>query len=103
MPSFADARALAEQTLADHLPDRWRHTQAVAREAIWLAALPDVDREPLIAAAVLHDVGYSPSSPVPGSTLSTAPGSSRRVATTGGSRPSSRTTRLPPSRHGCAR
>jgi putative nucleotidyltransferase with HDIG domain len=60
MPSFADARALAEQTLADHLPDRWRHTQAVAREAIRLAALPEVDREPLIAAAVLHDVGYSP-------------------------------------------
>ena len=60
MPSFADARALAELTLADHLPDRWLHTQAVAREAIRLAALPDVDREPLIVAAVLHDVGYSP-------------------------------------------
>ncbi len=60
MPSFADARALAELTLAEHLPDRWLHTQAVAREAIRLAALPDVDREPLLAAAVLHDVGYSP-------------------------------------------
>ncbi|MCD2194817.1 HDIG domain-containing protein [Actinomycetospora endophytica] len=60
MPSFADARALAELTLADHLPDRWLHTQAVAREAIRLAAVPDVDREPLITAAVLHDVGYSP-------------------------------------------
>ena len=60
MPSFADARALAEVTLAEHLPDRWIHTQAVAREAIRLATLPDVDREPLLIAAVLHDVGYSP-------------------------------------------
>jgi putative nucleotidyltransferase with HDIG domain len=60
VPSFADARALAELTLAEHLPDRWRHTQAVAREAVRLAALPDVDREPLIVAAVLHDIGYSP-------------------------------------------
>jgi hypothetical protein len=60
VPAFADARALAELTLADHLPDRWLHTQAVAREAIRLSALPSVDREPLIIAAVLHDVGYSP-------------------------------------------
>jgi putative nucleotidyltransferase with HDIG domain len=60
VPSFADARALAELTLAEHLPDRWRHTQAVAREAVRLSALPEVDREPLLAAAVLHDIGYSP-------------------------------------------
>jgi putative nucleotidyltransferase with HDIG domain len=60
VPSFADARALAELTLAEHLPDRWLHSQAVAREAVRLAALPEVDREPLLAAAVLHDVGYSP-------------------------------------------
>jgi hypothetical protein len=60
VPSFADARALAELTLADHLPERWLHTQAVAREALRLAALPEVDRAPLVTAAVLHDVGYSP-------------------------------------------
>ena len=60
MPSFADARALAELTLAEHLPDRWLHSQAVAREAVRLAVLPDVDREPLLLAAVLHDVGWSP-------------------------------------------
>ena len=60
MPSFADARALAELTLAEHLPDRWLHSQAVAREATRLAALPEVDREPLLVAAVLHDVGWSP-------------------------------------------
>jgi putative nucleotidyltransferase with HDIG domain len=60
VPSFADARALAELTLADHLPQRWLHTQAVAREAIRLAELPGVDRDPLVTAAVLHDIGYSP-------------------------------------------
>ncbi|HEY2192364.1 MAG TPA: HD domain-containing protein [Actinomycetospora sp.] len=60
VPSFADARALAELTLAEHLPQRWLHTQAVAREAVRLAALPDVEREPFLVAAVLHDVGYSP-------------------------------------------
>ncbi|WP_248292249.1 HD domain-containing protein [Actinomycetospora sp. TBRC 11914] len=60
VPSFAEARALAELTLAEHLPDRWRHTQAVVREAVRLSALPEVDREPLLVAAVLHDVGYSP-------------------------------------------
>ncbi|GLZ50029.1 metal-dependent phosphohydrolase, HD subdomain protein [Actinomycetospora sp. NBRC 106375] len=60
MPSFADARALAETVLADHLRDRWLHVQAVTREALQLAELPEVDREPLIQAAVLHDIGYSP-------------------------------------------
>lgn len=60
VPSFADARALAELVLAEHLPDRWLHTQAMAREARRLSGLPGIDREPLLAAAVLHDVGYSP-------------------------------------------
>jgi putative nucleotidyltransferase with HDIG domain len=60
VPTFADARALAEMTLAEHLPDRWRHVQGVAREATRLAELPGIDRDPLIQAAVLHDIGYSP-------------------------------------------
>lgn len=60
MPSFSDARALAELTLAEHLPARWLRTQAVTHEAMRLAAIPDVDREPLLLAAVLHDVGHSP-------------------------------------------
>jgi hypothetical protein len=85
MPSFADARALAELTLADHLPDRWLHTQAVAREAIRLAVLPEVDREPLIIAAVLHDVGHSPVvartgfHPLDGARFLTTRGYDRRV------------------------
>ncbi|WP_433787590.1 hypothetical protein ACQPX6_12255 [Actinomycetospora sp. CA-101289] len=33
MPS-SDARALAEMAPAEHLPDRWRHVQSVAREAV---------------------------------------------------------------------
>jgi hypothetical protein len=60
VPSFADARALGEMLLADHLPDRWLHTQAVARTATRLTDIPGVDRDPLLIAAVLHDVGYSP-------------------------------------------
>ncbi|MEJ2860108.1 HD domain-containing protein [Actinomycetospora flava] len=60
MPSFADARALAETVLAEHFPDRWRHVQSVAREALRISALPEVDRDDLIQAAVLHDIGYSP-------------------------------------------
>lgn len=86
VPSFADARALAELTLADHLPERWLHTQAVAREAIRLAALPEVGREPLITAAVLHDIGYSPVvartgfHPLDGARFLAARGYDRRVA-----------------------
>ncbi|MCD2187378.1 phosphohydrolase [Actinomycetospora soli] len=60
LPSFAASRALAETLLADHLPERWRHTQGRAREAVRLAGLPGVDREWLIHAAVLLDVGRSP-------------------------------------------
>lgn len=60
LPSFAESRALAETLLADHLPARWHRTQAVAREAVRLAGLPDVDRDPLIHAAVLLEIGRSP-------------------------------------------
>ncbi|MDD7920982.1 HD domain-containing protein [Actinomycetospora callitridis] len=60
MPSIADARSLAELTLAEHLPDRWRHVQSVSREALRIADIADVDSDRLIQAAVLHDIGYSP-------------------------------------------
>lgn len=60
MPSVSDARALAELALAEHLPDRWRHVQSVAREAIRIADIDGVDRDVLIQSAVLHDIGYSP-------------------------------------------
>ncbi|GAA4839528.1 hypothetical protein GCM10023201_31540 [Actinomycetospora corticicola] len=60
LPSFAASRALAETLLADHRPEWWRHAQAAAREAVRLAQLPGVDRDPLLHAAVLLDVGRSP-------------------------------------------
>nr|WP_237518592.1 HDIG domain-containing metalloprotein [Streptomyces sp. SID5910] len=54
------AAALAE-SLLPRLGKRWLHTQAVAaraQEAV--AAVPDVDRGLLVAAAWLHDIGYAP-------------------------------------------
>ncbi|MBB5871972.1 hypothetical protein F4553_005351 [Allocatelliglobosispora scoriae] len=54
------AREAAEQMLADALPVRWRHVQAVAEKAGTVAGLvPDGDAELLIAAAWLHDIGYA--------------------------------------------
>jgi putative nucleotidyltransferase with HDIG domain len=55
------ARVLAGALLAG-LPDRWRHTQAVAAQA--RAACPAVapeDRAVLVSAAWLHDIGYADS------------------------------------------
>ncbi|MQM28305.1 HD domain-containing protein [Glycomyces albidus] len=57
------ARALAERELSESLPRRWRHVTAVAAKAERLAPLlpAECDRHALVAAAVLHDVGYAPS------------------------------------------
>jgi len=47
--------------LEQQLPRRWSHVQGVANRARVAAALFDVaDQDLLVAAAVLHDVGYSP-------------------------------------------
>lgn len=55
------ARALAEEQLAGALPRRWQHVQAVAAKADRVAVvLPESERPTLVAAAWLHDVGYSP-------------------------------------------
>ncbi|WP_229795539.1 HD domain-containing protein [Saccharothrix coeruleofusca] len=55
----AHARALTEELLAG-LPDRARHCAGVAARAAELApAVPRRDRELLIAAAWLHDIGYA--------------------------------------------
>lgn len=51
----------AERLLAP-LGDRWLHVQAVARRARRVVrVVPADDRELLVAAAFLHDVGYAPS------------------------------------------
>jgi putative nucleotidyltransferase with HDIG domain len=57
-----EARALAERELSESLPRRWRHVTAVAAKAGRLAPLlpAERDRQALVAAAVLHDVGYAP-------------------------------------------
>lgn len=51
----------AKRLLSDDLPRRWAHTRAVAQRAEEVApALPPEDRQPLVAAAWLHDIGYAP-------------------------------------------
>jgi putative nucleotidyltransferase with HDIG domain len=52
------AEELAHELLAP-LGNRWRHTAGVAARAAELAPLLDVDREVLVAAAWLHDIGYA--------------------------------------------
>ncbi|MCC8248032.1 HD domain-containing protein [Saccharothrix luteola] len=53
--------ALARECLELALPRRWAHVQGVARRARSLAQMfPPEDVDYLIAAAVLHDIGYSP-------------------------------------------
>jgi putative nucleotidyltransferase with HDIG domain len=57
----AEARRVAKNLLHARLPERWRHTQGVANHAAELAGtVPSADRSLLIAAAWLHDIGYSP-------------------------------------------
>ena len=56
----ARARELAFRFLHD-IPDRWLHVQAVAARAGELRpAVAVADRPLLVAAAWLHDIGYSP-------------------------------------------
>jgi putative nucleotidyltransferase with HDIG domain len=54
------ARNTARRLLAGHLPRRWSHTAGVARRAEQVArVLPEGERELLVAAAWLHDIGYA--------------------------------------------
>lgn len=59
--SSSSARDLAASVLSAPLPRRWAHVRGVAARAESVAATPGVDADALIAAAWLHDVGYSPS------------------------------------------
>lgn len=55
-----DAKGLAERLVAP-LGRRWQHVQAVAARAETLTpAVSPEDRDVLVAAAWLHDIGYSP-------------------------------------------
>ncbi|MEW9521251.1 HD domain-containing protein [Streptomyces tubercidicus] len=55
------AFALSESMLAAPLPRRWAHSLGVAKRAAALRPILGRDADVLEAAAVLHDVGYSPS------------------------------------------
>ncbi|MFI6055962.1 HD domain-containing protein [Streptomyces violascens] len=54
------ALRVAERELGVSLPRRWAHSQGVARAAERLAHVAGKDAGLLVAAAVLHDVGYAP-------------------------------------------
>ncbi|MFC5719872.1 HD domain-containing protein [Streptomyces gamaensis] len=54
------AHELAESLLAEPLPRRWAHSCGVQERARGLAPVLGADAELLEAAAVLHDIGYSP-------------------------------------------
>jgi HD superfamily phosphodiesterase len=57
------ARELARQWLAEVEPRRWRHVRGVGIKAAELSraiSLQGRDRDILIAAAYIHDIGYSP-------------------------------------------
>lgn len=58
---MAWARRTAANLLRECLPRRWAHVQGVAERArLALPLFEPVDQELLLAAATLHDVGYSP-------------------------------------------
>ncbi|MFH8802161.1 HD domain-containing protein [Streptomyces sp. NPDC017936] len=54
------AYPLAESLLAEPLPRRWAHCLGVAERARIIAPALGDDADLLEAAAVLHDIGYSP-------------------------------------------
>ncbi|MFD7476260.1 HD domain-containing protein [Streptomyces sp. NPDC059837] len=54
------AYPLAESLLSEPLPRRWKHSLGVAERARTIASIVGADAELLEAAAVLHDIGYSP-------------------------------------------
>jgi putative nucleotidyltransferase with HDIG domain len=56
----AHAYDLTERLLAEPLPRRWAHSQGVARRAVQLESILLDDAELVHAAALLHDIGYSP-------------------------------------------
>ena len=55
------AEDIARSLLEEPLPRRWAHVQGVADAARGLSPILGGDAELLAAAAVLHDIGYSPS------------------------------------------
>jgi hypothetical protein len=57
----AEAYELARRCLSETLPRRWLHVQGVAARARKVSVTVDMaDRDLLVSAAILHDIGYAP-------------------------------------------
>ncbi len=54
------AKQVARELLEGPLPRRWAHTQGVAAQARRLQLILGKDADLIVAAAWLHDIGYSP-------------------------------------------
>jgi hypothetical protein len=54
------AHELAARYLAESLPSRWSHVQGVAARAWEVADVVADERDVLVSAAWLHDLGYAP-------------------------------------------
>jgi hypothetical protein len=53
------AIGLAEELLATDVPRRWAHAQGAIRRARSVVGLTESDRELLVSAVALHDIGFS--------------------------------------------
>ena len=61
MSHIADwAEKVARELLNEELPRRWAHSQGVAAQAAKLADILGEQADLIVAAAWLHDIGYSP-------------------------------------------
>lgn len=54
------AEQVARELLEEQLPRRWAHSQGVAAQATTLAGILGEHADLIVAAAWLHDIGYSP-------------------------------------------
>lgn len=79
------AYGVSRALLAEPLPRRWAHTQSVAAQARKISVLAGKDSHLLVAAALLHDIGYAPDialtkfHPVDGARQLVSLGAPRRV------------------------
>jgi hypothetical protein len=82
MTATSDWAASYAEALLSPLGDRWLHVQGVTRQAQRVVPiLPTDDRDVLVAAAYLHDLGYAPAWSRPICMRSTAPATFARSAT----------------------